>query len=93
MAQRKNSVVLSATAIARLQRLVDTGEYSSLDDAASHIIISNLPSSGQYLPASTRKQSKAASKNEVLPSTQEYSAIPAPVNQLGNFLELDLNTL
>jgi len=48
MAQKKNSVSLTDTAIARLQKLVDTGEYCSLDDAASHIIVSTLPSTGQY---------------------------------------------
>jgi hypothetical protein len=58
MAQKKNSVSLTDTAIARLQKLVDTGEYCSLDDAASHIIVSTLPSTGQYAPVLANIQPK-----------------------------------
>ena len=58
MAQKKNSVSLTDTAIARLQKLVDTGEYCSLDDAASHIIVSTLPSTGQYLQVLASTQTK-----------------------------------
>lgn len=50
MAQRKNSVTLTETAIARLQVLVNTGEFANLDDAASHVITSNLRSTAQYSP-------------------------------------------
>jgi hypothetical protein len=53
MAQRKNSVTLTETAIARLQVLVSTGEFENLDDAASHVITSNLRSTGQYSPVLT----------------------------------------
>ena len=48
MAQKRNTVQLTQTALNRLQKLVDIGEYCSLDDAASHIIVSTLPSTGQY---------------------------------------------
>jgi len=69
MAQKKNSVSLSDTAIARLQKLVDTGEYCSLDDAASHIIVSTLPSTGQYSPVLTSTHSKPTQSEPLQTST------------------------
>jgi len=69
MAQKKNSVSLSDTAIARLQKLVDTGEYCSLDDAASHIIVSTLPSTGQYSPVLTSTHSKTTQSEPLQTST------------------------
>jgi len=58
MAQKRNTVQLTQTALNRLQKLVDTGEYCSLDDAASHVIVSTLPSTGQYSPVLTINQPK-----------------------------------
>jgi len=69
MAQKRNSVSLSDTAIARLQKLVDTGEYCSLDDAASHIIVSTLPSTGQYSPVLTSTHSKTTQSEPLQTST------------------------
>ena len=69
MAQKRNSVSLSDTAIARLQKLVDTGEYCSLDDAASHIIVSTLPSTGQYSPVLTSTHSKPTQSEPLQTST------------------------
>ncbi len=58
MAQKKNTVQLTQTALNRLQKLVDSDEYCSLDDAASHIIVSTLPSTGQYSPVPVANESK-----------------------------------
>jgi len=69
MAQKRNSVSLSDTAIARLQKLVDTGEYCSLDDAASHIIVSTLPSTGQYSPVLASTPSKTTQSEPLQTST------------------------
>ena len=69
MAQKKNSVSLSDTAIARLQKLVDTGEYCSLDDAASHIIVLTLPSTHQYSPVLTSTHSKTTQSEPLQTST------------------------
>ncbi len=66
MAQKKNTVQLTQTALNRLQNLVDTGEYCSLDDAASHVIVSTLPSTGQYSPVLTANESKPT---QIEPST------------------------
>lgn len=69
MAQRKNSVVLTATALAKLQVLVSTGEFCSLDDAASHVITSVLGSTGKYSSHSTQFVSKTDAKVD---STTQY---------------------
>lgn len=69
MAQKKNSVSLSDTAIARLQKLVDTGEYCSLDDAASHIIVSVLKSTYEYLPVLTQVEPKTTLLEPIQTST------------------------
>jgi len=69
MAQKRNSVSLSDTAIARLQKLVDTGEYCSLDDAASHVIVSTLPSTGQYSPVLASIQPKTTQSEPLQTST------------------------
>ena len=69
MAQKKNSVSLSDTAIARLQKLVDTGEYCSLDDAASHIIVSTLPSTHEYSPVLTSTHYKTTQSEPLQTST------------------------
>ncbi|MBN8563555.1 MAG: hypothetical protein J0L70_23735 [Leptolyngbya sp. UWPOB_LEPTO1] len=69
MAQRKNSVVLSETAISKLQVLVSTGEFCSLDDAASHIITSVLGSTGKYSSLSTQFAPKTEPKVD---STAQY---------------------
>ncbi|MBD1858660.1 MULTISPECIES: hypothetical protein [Leptolyngbya] len=66
MSQKKNIVQLSSTAIARLQKLVDSGEYCSIDDAANYVVMSVLSSSGSLL-------AESGLKNE---STQQYSAVP-----------------
>lgn len=58
MAQRKNSVQLSGTAIARLQKMVDTGEYCSIDDACNHVVLSNLSGIHQYSPVPTKPEPK-----------------------------------
>lgn len=55
MAQRKHSVQLTQTAWVRLQKLVDSGQFESADDAASFIITQSLtpqvlPSTAQYSP-------------------------------------------
>ncbi|MCY6492112.1 hypothetical protein [Leptolyngbya sp. GGD] len=71
MAQRKNSVVLTATALSKLQVLVSTGEFCSLDDAASHIITSVLGSTGQY---SLKTDLILPKTDSVSSSTQEYKA-------------------
>ncbi len=70
MAQKKNTVQLTQTALNRLQNLVDTGEYCSLDDAASHIIVSTLPSTGQY--------SRVLTANESKPTQLEPSTVSTP---------------
>ena len=69
MAQRKNTVQLTQTALNRLQKLVDTGEYCSLDDAASHIIVSTLPCTGQYSPVPTTSESRQIQSEAVQSST------------------------
>ncbi len=69
MAQKKNSVSLSDTAISRLQKLVDTGEYCSLDDAASHVIVTTLPSTGQYSPVLASTPLKLTQVDPLPPST------------------------
>lgn len=58
MAQRKHSVQLTQTAWVRLQTLVDSGQFASIDDAASFIITQSLtpsvlPSTAQYSPVLT----------------------------------------
>lgn len=79
MAQRKNSVVLSATAISRLQKLVDSGEYCSIDDAANHVVISALASNGVLWaesgskPGSTRQYSPVLITAEPESSQRETS--------------------
>lgn len=65
MAQRRNSVVLTDTALARLQKLVDSGEYSSLDDAASHILTSVLGSTREYLPVLPKNEPEGIQKEVV----------------------------
>lgn len=60
MSQKKNSVVLSSTAYQRLQKLVESGEYCSVDDAASHIITSVLGSTRQYSPVLPVNQTNSA---------------------------------
>ncbi|MBD1857712.1 MULTISPECIES: hypothetical protein [Leptolyngbya] len=69
MAQRKNSVVLTETAISKLQVLVSNGEFCSLDDAASHIITSVLGSTGKYSSLSTQFAPKTEPKAD---STAQY---------------------
>ena len=69
MAQKKNTVQLTQTALNRLQKLVDTGEYCSLNDAASHIIVSTLPSTGQYSRVLTVNESKPTQLEPTSPST------------------------
>lgn len=66
MAQKKNTVQLTQTALNRLQKLVDSDEYCSLDDAASHIIVSTLPSTGQYSSVPITNESKPT---QIEPST------------------------
>lgn len=97
MAQKRNAVVLNATAIAKLQKLVDTGEYCSLDDAASHIIVSVLSSTRQYSPVlneSTPKVSASIPNQDtitpVLTSTaQNGTGTTAQQQQLAKWLESD----
>jgi hypothetical protein len=72
MAQRKNSVTLTETAIARLQVLVSTGEFMSIDDAASHVITSNLRSTAQYSPV-------LASSAPIPPKVEPMPTAIAPV--------------
>lgn len=71
MAQRKNTVQLTATAISKLQVLVSTGEFCSLDDAASHIITSVLGSTGQYSLKTTQISPKNRTNED---STTEYAS-------------------
>ncbi|MBD2072401.1 hypothetical protein H6F86_00435 [Phormidium sp. FACHB-592] len=97
MAQKRNAVVLNATAIAKLQKLVDTGEYCSLDDAASHIIVSVLGSTRQYSPvlnestpktiASTPNQDKLAPVP--MSTAQNDSSATPQQQQLAKWLESD----
>ena len=75
MAQKRNSVSLTDTAISRLQKLVDTGEYCSLDDAASHVIVSTLPSTGQYSPVLTSIQPKTTQPDPIAITTNQTSDI------------------
>ena len=65
MSQKKNTVQLSSTAISRLQKLVDSGEYCSIDDAANHVVMSVLSSSGSIA-------AEFGSKTE---STRQYSQV------------------
>ena len=91
MAQRKNTVQLTDTALNRLQKLVDIGEYSSLNDAASHIIVSTLPSTGQYSPVLASTQPKAIQSDPILPSiapTQDSTEKTAGAKLL-DFLDSD----
>lgn len=84
MAQRKQSVQLTQTAWVRLQMLVDSGQFASIDDAASFIITQSLnpqvlPSTAQYSPVlpnnrpvevqNEPKQNQASTQAE---STHEY---------------------
>jgi hypothetical protein len=50
MAQRKQSVVLTATAHRHCQALVDAGVYVSLDDAASDLIMQQVRGANPPLP-------------------------------------------
>ncbi len=68
MAQKKNGVTLSSTALAKLQKLVEAGEYCSLDDAASHIITTVLGSTPSYSLKSDQKITKPA---EIAPQSPE----------------------
>ena len=77
MAQKRNTVQLTQTALNRLQKLVDTGEYCSLDDAASHIIVSTLPSTGQYSPVLTSTQPKTTQPDPIQTSTPLVN-VPLP---------------
>jgi hypothetical protein len=82
MSQRKNAVVLTSTAIARLQNLVDAGEYCTLDDAASHIITSVLASARQYSPVLPKTAPDSAPIDAVLSSLTIVPAIgPVPITQ------------
>jgi hypothetical protein len=80
MAQRKNSVVLTETAISKLQVLVSTGEFCSLDDAASHIITSVLGSTGKYssysAPFALQTELSSASTSEYKPNSDTQSEKP-----------------
>lgn len=84
MAQKKNSVSLSDTAISRLQKLVDAGEYCSLDDAASHIIVSTLPSSGQYLPVLPSTQPKTTQLEPIQTASTAFHNSTAQVKPASN---------
>jgi len=88
MAQKKNTVQLTQTALNRLQKLVDTGEYCSLDDAASHIIVSTLPSTGQYSQVLTVNESKPTQLDPILPSTDPIQDKTAGAKLL-DFLDSD----
>jgi hypothetical protein len=94
MAQRRNSVVLSDTAIAKLQKLVDSGEYCSVDDAATHILCSVLLSTPQYSAVPTQKQAVlACTQSEVLASTPEYLPVLASTSTkapLAGFFDSDI---
>lgn len=97
MAQKRNAVVLNATAIAKLQKLVDTGEYCSLDDAASHIIVSVLGSTRQYSPVlnESTPQSSASTPNQdglapvPVSTAQNGSGTTLQQQQLAKWLESD----
>jgi len=84
MAQRKNSVVLNSTAIAKLQKLVDSGEYCSIDDAASHIIVSVLGGTNQYSPVPPKKEEYSL----VLGSTPQNSN-QSTSSKVANWLDSD----
>ena len=91
MAQKKNTVQLTQTALNRLQKLVDTGEYCSLDDAASHIIVSILASTGQYAAVLTSTQPRTIQSDPILPSiapTQDSTEKTAGAKLL-DFLDSD----
>jgi hypothetical protein len=69
MSQRKNAVILTNTAISRLQVLVDSGEYCTLDDAASHVITSVLGSTPKYSPVLSKTEPVLADLVPLTPST------------------------
>lgn len=78
MSQKRNSVQLNATAIARLQKLVDSGEFCSLDDAASHIIVTVLSSTYEYLPVLTKNEPKLTQVNPVLTQSTHKTVTSIP---------------
>lgn len=86
MSQKRNSVQLSATAIARLQKLVDSGEYCSIDDAANHILMTALGSTtcvttdSGLKNISTHQYSPVLTKNEPEPIPNEVSTGNAKAN-------------
>lgn len=86
MSQRKNSLVLSQTAIDRLNGLVQLGTYATIEDAANHIITSALIQPNQT----------AVSPKTVLPATQTIpesnGEIPQDDSPLANFLAMDFDS-
>ena len=74
MSQRKNTVVLTNTAISRLQPLIDSGEYCSVDDAASHVITTALGSTREYSPVLAKTEPVSSPNTPVLASTTPVPA-------------------
>jgi Arc/MetJ-type ribon-helix-helix transcriptional regulator len=75
MSQKKNTVQLSSTAISRLQKLVDSGEYCSIDDAANYVVMSVLSSSRSSLAESGLKNESTRQYLPVLEAA-EHKSIP-----------------
>jgi hypothetical protein len=79
MAQRKQSVVLTATAHRHCQALVDAGVYVSLDDAASDLIMqqvrgANPPIGTVSVPTVPQTTPQTMSTTPVLASTAPIDA-------------------
>ena len=53
MSTRTNAIFLSDTAMKRLQMLVNSEEFSTVDDAASHLIVANTGQPTPVFSAST----------------------------------------
>lgn len=80
MSQRKNSVQLSKTAWARLQTLVDSGQFESVDDAANFVIVQLF--NPQVLSSTTPV---LTSSHQI--ETQKYPIQPQPTTQNGSTQE------
>lgn len=73
MSQRRNSVQLTKTALSRLQALVDSGQFESVDDAASHVIVQSLSpqTTVGITPVTPQPAALPASTTSVLPTTPQ----------------------
>ena len=79
MSQKKRSVILSNTVYSKLEVLVNTGEYSDIDDAATDLLMQVLrgttPVPSQVLPKKSLNESVPQSTTPVLTSTHTESVV------------------